>query len=122
MKNYEKKWILVDKEIVEVDLMTWARWLDGKRNRIASYNRCGVYVSTIFLGIDHSFNFDENIVPILFETMIFGEKPHNEQYRYCTYQQALNSHRRIVHQLDLGFPSNKWFAYHFKKLKSCFKK
>lgn len=54
-------------------------------------------VSTVFLGLDHSFI--KKDVPILFESMIF-EGPHNEyQRRYSTYDQALEGHNNLVKAL-----------------------
>ena len=55
-------------------------------------------VSTVFLGLDHSFHPDAQ--PILFETMIFTtEDDHpldNWQYRYCTMSEASLGHAIAV--------------------------
>ncbi len=77
-----------------------------------------------FLGIDHGFRLFTNSSqrPILFESMVFGKGDEQYQERYCTYYEALNGHRRIVHQLDLGVLSNKWFEYIFLKFKNLFVK
>ena len=57
-----------------------------------SGDRGGIWVSTVFLGLDHSYNPDGP--PILFETMIFGG-PHNEyQERYSTWDEAIEGHER----------------------------
>ena len=52
----------------------------------------GIRISTVFLGIDHSFGG----VPILFETMIFGGVHDDYQERYCTWIEALAGHKRAV--------------------------
>ena len=44
-----------------------------------------VSVSTVFLGIDHSFGGGD---PVLFETMIFGGEHDQRQERYCTWDEA----------------------------------
>lgn len=47
-------------------------------------------VSTVFLGLDHSFGKEGG--PILFETMIFGGRNDGWQRRYKTWQQAEQGH------------------------------
>ena len=54
----------------------------------------GTIVSTVWLGIDHSFG---GGTPILFETMVFdplGESV--ESRRYCTEAEALEGHAQAV--------------------------
>lgn len=52
-----------------------------------------ITVSTVFLGLDHSFGEGP---PVLFETMVFGGKHNEEQWRYCTWDQAEVGHRQVV--------------------------
>jgi len=115
--NYMKYWILVDKEVVECKggVLEWGRRFEYDNRHVGIYRSCGITVSTVFLGIDHSFG---RGAPVLFETMVFGDPREEYEYqaRYCTYDEALNGHRRKVHELDIGFPSNYWFKYHFLKL------
>lgn len=60
----------------------------------------GVVVSTVFLGLDHRFRIDPNdptqVAPVLWETMVFGGVMDQEQERYCTRQEALEGHARIL--------------------------
>lgn len=58
-----------------------------------------VMVSTVWLGIDHSFSDDGP--PIIFETMVFGGKYDQEQWRYSTEEQAMAGHEEVV---KLVFP------------------
>lgn len=64
-------------------------------------------VSTVFLGLDHGFNFHDapNYRPILFETMTFYQRvetPAHDQWidrrcwRYCTTQEAIAGHDHAV--------------------------
>lgn len=57
-----------------------------------------ILVSTVFLSIAHGF--DENDLPILFETMTFGLERYRELYpmirRSSTYQEALELHEASV--------------------------
>lgn len=68
-------YILVKGKIRKVSLMEWARWMEVGDNRRVDYTVISddVYVSTVFLGLDHNFSFDSHAehFPILFETMIF---------------------------------------------------
>ena len=88
-------YILVDGEPQEVDTMTWARWFEkGDRGTAKTTVREGVYVSTVFLGLDHRFFADGP--PILWETMIFGG-PHDQcQYRYSSLEEAKAGHEKAV--------------------------
>lgn len=52
-----------------------------------------ISVSTVFIGLDHSWEGDP---PVVFETMIFGGALSDEQWRYCTIQEARIGHRRAV--------------------------
>ena len=51
----------------------------------------GGHVSTVWLGLDHAFNFTEELstFPMIFETMVF---PGNQQDRYTTEQEAIKGH------------------------------
>jgi len=60
----------------------------------------GISVSTVFLGLDHSFGFRS--VPILFETMIFDgtDQAHNlDLVRYCLWEEAVAGHEAVVQEV-----------------------
>lgn len=58
---------------------------------------CGdVEVSTVFLGLDHSF---EGKKPLLFETMVFGGPNDGIENRYSTWRQAESGHVEIVKKI-----------------------
>lgn len=74
----------------EPDLLTWARWFEKADRRIAQdFLPNGVRVSTVFLGLNHSFRSGP---PLLFETMIFGGEHDQFQERYRTRDEALAGH------------------------------
>ena len=50
-------------------------------------------VSTVFLGLDHSFG---GGTPILFETMIFGGEYDDYQERYHTLEEAQVGHEKAI--------------------------
>lgn len=76
------------------DVKEWADWFEKAKRQVALTKlRSGVRISTVFLGIDHSFGLG---TPILFETMIFGGKHNDYQARYTTWDDAEAGHRKAV--------------------------
>mgnify|MGYP001573561839 CR=1 FL=1 len=94
-----QKYILGKKhELIETDLMTWAKWFEDINNwRVANDFIGKVQISTVFLGLDH--NFSMRGEPLLFETMIFGGKRDNEQWRWHTWKEAEVGHKKILKKL-----------------------
>lgn len=79
--------------VAEDDLLVWANWLETTDRQVAMDKLGDVEVSTVFLGLDHSFG---GAAPILFETMIFGG-PHDQyQDRYSTREEALAGHQKAL--------------------------
>ena len=76
------------------DVVVWGRWFEtAKRHVNQTELPNNVRVSTVFLGIDHSF---DGGVPILFGTMIFGGEHDEYQERYATWEEAEVGHQRAV--------------------------
>jgi hypothetical protein len=84
MKPYK----LVNKIPVQVETLQEAKW-----ERVAEHLIENVFVSTVFLALDHSF---ESNIPVLFETMIFGGKYDQYQDRYSTWDEAIQGHEIAV--------------------------
>lgn len=119
-------WILdEDGNEKEVDLMTWATWFETPGNRRVAHTEVDDhFVSTVFLGLDHSFGVGGK--PVLYETMTFEKEPSdleipgykdnagkthaprvvktkksldNYSDRYTSREDALAGHERIVNEL-----------------------
>lgn len=77
------------------DLYAWGRWMENGDRHVA-LTKLGedVRVSTVFLGLDHSFS-DEG-EPVLWETMIFGGEHDQYQKRYTSEADALDGHNWAV--------------------------
>ena len=82
------------------NLIEWGEWFEKADRQVALTELEGVRVSTIFLGIDHSFG---NGKPILFETMVFGKDKDGkcdyrdqECERYTTRDEAIKGHNKMV--------------------------
>ena len=89
------KYILKDRIPVPChDLLTWAKWFESADRKVARDELSNdVKVSTVFLGLDHSFG---NGPPLLFETMIFGGTHDDYQERYTTWEDALAGHQAAI--------------------------
>jgi hypothetical protein len=96
------------------DLMAWARWF-GRADRTVAFTQQGdVFVSTVFLGLDHGFG--RKGPPVLFETMTFrgtmtvdiggsqreiqaASEGDREMWRYSTWDDALAGHAAICRRV-----------------------
>ena len=88
------------------DLMEWGKWM-GIANRIVSQEKVnGAKVSTIFLGIDHSFG-GPNAAPKLFETMIFGGPYDGYQRRCMFWNEAEAMHKGAVEMVKRAMEITK---------------
>ena len=82
------------------DLMEWAEWFENAdKERVVVQEYIGDYqVSTVFLGLDHSWRDDEP--PLLFETMVFwkdgGVVDDAPVDRAPTWELALEMHAKAV--------------------------
>lgn len=92
------RYILVDgKPVPEPDLLKWARSFERRWQLKSEVGE--VQVSTVFLGLDHSFS---GGTPILFETMIFGGDVDEYQVRYATMEEAVEGHKVAVDMVLAG--------------------
>jgi hypothetical protein len=93
-----RRYILNDHEPVPCDdLIGWAMWLE-KANRIVGKDMVGeVRVSTVFLGLDHSFGQGP---PMLFETMVFGGPLDSACERCSTWEQAEAQHSAMLKRVQ----------------------
>ena len=84
------------------DVLMWAKMFEGKASkkeyRIVKqeYTWLGFHVSTVWLGLDHSFGADTD--PLIFETMVFrpGSWAELDMDRYTTEKQAKIGHNVLV--------------------------
>lgn len=82
-----------------VSLLTWANWFESG-DRFVARTKCSCdtcFVSTIFLGLDHSFG---DGPPVLFETMVFGGAMDGYQDRYTTWERAELYHELVIGQVE----------------------
>ena len=72
------------------NLLIWAEWLERSDRCVAVSVMSNCCISTVFMGLDHSFGFGNR--PILFETMIFGGPEDGYQTRCSTWEEAEEQH------------------------------
>jgi hypothetical protein len=116
------RYILKDGEVVPCpDLMEWAKWYEraDEQRRVGYDIIGGVRLSTVFLGLDHSFgSFGGMSMPVLFETMIFGGPLDGTQERYCTIEQARLRHRSyaiVLRRPWMRIRARLWFFARWMK-------
>lgn len=104
-----------DKEGVPIGLGDWCERIEDENyKRIGLYENHFINISTVWLGIDHSFGFGKNNKILIFESMIFvwSKKRDVLQHRYSTLQEVQEGHRRLVKRywwrLDLLFRKYVW--------------
>lgn len=101
MRDPSGHYILLDDHSVKrVPLLEWARWFDKAERHVADTHVGDVRISTVFLGLDHSFL--EGSEPILFETMIFGGDCDEYCQRYHTWDEAETGHKECVEAVQSG--------------------
>lgn len=85
------------------DILKWGAWFQTHSNKVKVTRLNNYSVSTIFLGIDHSWG---GGVPLLFETMVFEEKNRIKkgefagvQMRWNTHEEAVKGHNKLVREI-----------------------
>ena len=94
------KYILKDHTpILCSGLLEWAKWFETANRKVDNTELPNdVQVSTVFLGLDHSFGGK----PLLFETMVFGGKFDQDMTRYATWDEAQIGHNKMVEKAKAG--------------------
>jgi len=89
-----------DKDGKAISMEQWAALIgDHDYSRVALTSGCGRQVSTVWLGLDHSFG--SGGPPIIFESMVFAVNGEDisgdeiDQVRYATLEEALEGHERL---------------------------
>ena len=97
-KVLQTKFETVDgKPVQEPDLLKWAAWMETGNRIVRQHSFYGYpfrLVSTVFLGLDHSFHLEG--LPILWETMVFGGPMNSYQRRYSSLGEALKGHQEAL--------------------------
>ncbi len=79
------------------DILEWGQCFESKERIVAQDEIGQVFVSTVFLGVDHGWGSDSE--GLLFETMVFGDDDCRTT-RYRTWNEAESGHKRIVEEIE----------------------
>lgn len=89
-----------DHNVIPADLHTWGQFFNDRAARTVGRTDIGeVFVSTVFLGVDHNFGGGP---PLWFETMVFHGEWDQATFRYTTWEQAEAGHARVVEAIREG--------------------
>jgi hypothetical protein len=84
-----------DDHCIPATLSEWARWFETHERTVGwTQINSQVWVSTVFLGIDH--RYWGKGPPIVFETMVFRDHEGIEQQRYSSWDDAEAGHAAMV--------------------------
>lgn len=95
------------------DAMTWARWFERADRKLADTKVGRASVSTIFLGIDHSFGEGP---PVLWETMVFGGPADTMTVRYHSAEEARAGHDVVCAYVRSRSTVRGWLWYWFREV------
>lgn len=87
--------------VLERNFLRWALWFERAARHVGEEMVGSSWVSTVFLGLDQRFG--GNGPPILWETMVFGGKLNQEQWRCAGgREQAEAMHAYVVDHVRHG--------------------
>jgi len=98
-----------------MDSAKWGKWMSESKDRFIhkSHIEGDIYLSTVFLGIDHGFGSDE---PVLFETSILRPVQIKETkgledmqtWRSCTLGEAKHTHFAVSAKIREAMKEGRW--------------
>lgn len=93
-------WYKLDKNNNPVkarDIDDYMKWHDENIDKVTVMRQDvdGITISTVFLGLDHSYPGD-NTKPLLWETMIFGGEHDQYQERYYSFDDAVDGYFKAL--------------------------
>jgi len=90
-----EKYILKEHEVVVAkNLMEWALWVEETDRQVKLTYIGDVRISTVFLALN--LNYNNEGLPLVFETYVFGGVKDGYIERYVTWNGAEEGHDRIV--------------------------
>lgn len=91
-------WYVLDEylNIREATIEEWEEYYCDMEKRRIAFTRVSprIMVSTVFLGLDHSFK--EDTTPVLFESLVIGGKHSDDMLRYTSFDDAIKGHNELV--------------------------
>jgi hypothetical protein len=93
-----------NQNIIPANFMDWSNFLEKRKVRIVKQEKMNdKYISTVFLGLDHSFNGQKLEI---FETMVFDDAGRYIYLdRYATWKEAEEGHQKAIEWVKDGCKS-----------------
>lgn len=90
-----------DRDGQPITFERWAELMCSDEYRRVAWDepRVGVYVSTVWLGLNHGCDPDE---PLIFETMVFNSPFSDDCCRYTSQVEAVCGHLEVVERVSAG--------------------
>jgi hypothetical protein len=92
-------WYILDEnnKPIRSNIVDCGEWLEKNPERkvVKQEHVDDIFVSTVFLGLDHAWPKDD-VTPMLWETMIFGGEHDQYQDRYTSVEDALEGHQTAL--------------------------
>ena len=90
-----------DRQGLPISFERWSDLMCDDNQRRVGWDepRPGVYVSTVWLGLNHGHDHDQ---PLIFETMVFNGSWDQDFCRYSTQVEAVIGHLDVVERLAAG--------------------
>ena len=91
-----------NKPVKSASIIEVAEWLkeNPERKAVKQEHIGDIFISTVFLGLDHAMPWDDDKTPILWETMIFGGEHDQYQDRYTSHEDALEGHQTALNLVN----------------------
>ena len=92
MRHYK---LINNTPVLELDLLSWAQWMESVDRQIAFMKIDGIEISTDFMGLDPNPSHENK--PLLFETVVYlSRKKYGQMACYFSYSEAIKGHDAIV--------------------------
>jgi hypothetical protein len=92
----------VSKAVTEAEKFLAYKILGCNEKIVAQEHVGNKWVSTVFLGLDHSYCSTAVSSPMIFETMVFEDDHCEGCFRYSTWDEAVDGHRKVCSELQSG--------------------
>ena len=96
-------WYILDEnnKPVKATIIQYGEWIEKnpERKAVKQEHIDDIFISTVFLGLDHAWP-KNDIIPVLWETMIFGGEHDQYMDRYTSYEDAVEGHQTALNLVN----------------------
>ena len=96
-------WYILDEnnKPIRSTIVDCGKWLEEnpERKAVKQEHIDDIFISTVFLGLDHAWP-KNDIIPVLWETMIFGGEHDQYMDRYTSIEDAIEGHQTALNLVN----------------------